>query len=120
MNEAVAPPTSRQAHCAGFLAMCGGMFMAILDIQIVASSLPNIQSALAIPLDRVSWIQTAYLIAEIIAIRLTSRLTRLLSLGGLFAAAMTGFVAASLGCGLSRGFAALISFRIAQGFAVAC
>jgi hypothetical protein len=49
MNEAVAPPTSRQVHWAGFLAMCGGMFMAILDIQIVASSLPNIQSALAIP-----------------------------------------------------------------------
>jgi DHA2 family multidrug resistance protein len=56
------------------------------------------------------------LIAEIVAIPLTSRLTRLLSLGGLFAAAMTGFVAASLGCGLSGGFAALISFRIAQGF----
>ena len=75
----------------GFLAMCAGMFMAILDIQIVASSLPEIQTALVIPLDRLSWIQTAYLIAEIIAIPLTGRLTRLLSLGGLFVAAMTGF-----------------------------
>ena len=100
----------------GFLAMCTGMFMAILDIQIVAGSLPEIQTALAIPLDRLSWIQTAYLIAEIIAIPLTSRLTRLLSLGGLFVAAMTGFVAGSAGCGLSGGLAVLIAFRAVQGF----
>ena len=96
--------------------MCAGMFMAILDIQIVASSLPDIQTALAIPLDRLSWIQTAYLIAEIVAIPLTGRLTRLLSLGGLFVAAMTGFVAGSIGCGLSGGFAVLIAFRAVQGF----
>src|SRR4029077_3444371 len=33
----------------GFLAMCLGMFRAILDIQIVASSLPQIQAAVGIP-----------------------------------------------------------------------
>jgi len=32
---------------AGFAMMCVGMFMAILDIQVVATSLPAIQSALA-------------------------------------------------------------------------
>ena len=111
-KEQVAPA----APWVGFLAMCAGMFMAILDIQIVASSLPEIQTALVIPLDRLSWIQTAYLIAEIIAIPLTSRLTRLLSLGGLFVAAMTGFVAGSAGCGLSGGLAVLIAFRAVQGF----
>ncbi len=36
--------------------MCIGMFMAILDIQIVATSLPNIQEALAIRPDQMSWI----------------------------------------------------------------
>jgi len=46
--------------------MCVGMFMAILDIQVVATSLPAIQDALAISRDAMSWIQTAYLIAEII------------------------------------------------------
>ena len=60
-----------------FRAMRLGMFMSILDIQIVASSLPDIQTALYIPQDRLSWIQTAYLIAEIIAIPLTGWLTRL-------------------------------------------
>ena len=45
--------------------------MAILDIQVVATSLPTIQDALAISPDAMSWIQTAYLIAEITAIPLT-------------------------------------------------
>ena len=55
--------------------------MAILDIQIVATSLPSIQEALAIRPDQKSWIQTSYLIAEGIAIPLTSWLTRVLSHG---------------------------------------
>ena len=50
---------------AGFLLMCLGMFMAILDIQVVATSLPAIQQALAISPDAMSWVQTAYLIAEV-------------------------------------------------------
>ena len=64
----------------GFVLMCLGMFMAILDIQVVATSLPAIQDALAISRDAMSWIQTAYLIAEIIAIPLTGWLTRVLTL----------------------------------------
>jgi MFS transporter, DHA2 family, multidrug resistance protein len=92
------------------------MFMAILDIQIVASSLPEIQTAFGIPLDLLSWIQTAYLIAEIVAIPLTARLTRLLSLRGLFVLAITGFSISSLGAALSSGFAELIFWRVIQGF----
>ena len=61
---------------AGFSAMCVGMFMAILDIQIVATSLPAIRDALNISADQMSWIQTAYLIAEVIAIPLTGLLSR--------------------------------------------
>src|ERR1700752_3586291 len=87
----------------GFIAMAFGMFMAILDIQIVASSLPEIQTGLAIPLDQLSWIQTAYLIAEIIAIPLTGWLTQLLSLRTLFLAAVAGFTLASAGCAVSGG-----------------
>jgi len=101
---------------AGFLAMCLGMFMAILDIQIVASSLPDIQSALGIPNNYLSWVQTVYLIAEVIAIPLTGRLTRLFSLGGLFVLAILGFTVASLCCAMSTGFETLVPFRIVQGF----
>ena len=40
----------------GFSMMCLGMFMAILDIQVVATSLPTIQGALHIAPDQMSWI----------------------------------------------------------------
>src|ERR1700674_3953481 len=95
----------------GFVLMCLGMFMAILDIQVVATSLPTIQRALGISPDAMSWIQTAYLIAEIIAIPLTGWLTRVLTLRWLFIAAVSLFTMASIGCALSDNFATLISCR---------
>ena len=105
------------ARWLGFTLMCLGMFMAILDIQVVATSLPAIQKALGISREAMSWIQTAYLIAEITAIPLTGWLTRVLSLRWLFAAAISLFTAASIGCALSDKFATLIWFRVLQGFA---
>ncbi|MDI1363858.1 MAG: MFS transporter, partial [bacterium] len=96
--------------------MCLGMFMAILDIQIVATSMPTIQQALLIAPDQMSWIQTAYLIAEVIAIPLTGFLTRMLTMRWLFVIAITVFSLASLGCATSSGFAPLIAWRVLQGF----
>ncbi|HKF72137.1 MAG TPA: DHA2 family efflux MFS transporter permease subunit [Stellaceae bacterium] len=100
----------------GFLAMCLGMFMAVLDIQIVASSLPEIQAAVRIPSHELSWVQTGYLIAEVIAIPLTGWLTRLMTLRGMFVIAAAGFTAASVGCAMSDSFATLVTFRVVQGF----
>jgi MFS transporter, DHA2 family, multidrug resistance protein len=101
----------------GFALMCLGMFMAILDIQVVATSMPTIQHALAISPDAISWIQTAYLIAEIIAIPLTGWLTRVLTLRWLFVSAISLFTLASIGCAFSDSFATLVGFRVVQGFA---
>ena len=109
-----APPTI--AVWIGFGALCLGMFMAVLDIQIVATSLPDIQSALGMQPSDMSWIQTAYLIAEVIGISLTGWLTRVFGMRGLGLAAITGFTLASLGCALSSGFGSLIAFRVLQGF----
>ena len=97
--------------------MCVGMFMAILDVQIVATSLPAMQGALGIPPDQISWVQTAYLIAEVIAISLTGFLTRLLSMRRLFVIATMVFTIASLGCAASNSFGGLIAWRVVQGFA---
>ena len=101
----------------GFVIMCLGMFMAILDIQIVATSLPAIQQALGIAPDRMVWIQTAYLTAEIVAIPLTGYLTARLGIRWLFVGAVTVFTIASAACGQSQSFEALVAWRIVQGFA---
>ena len=114
------PITHDHANAAtwtGFAFMCLGMFMAILDIQVVATSLPAIQAALGIAPDTMSWIQTSYLIAEIIAIPLTGWLMRGLSMRWLFVAAIATFTFASVGCALSGNFESLIAFRVLQGFA---
>jgi DHA2 family multidrug resistance protein len=95
--------------------MCVGMFMAILDIQIVAAALPQMAGALHIRLDQLSWIQTAYLIAEVIAIAFSGRLARVLSTTGLFTVAVAGFTLASIGCALSHNFPTLIAARAVQG-----
>jgi DHA2 family multidrug resistance protein len=118
VSEGIAAPC--QANAAtwlGFILMCLGMFMAILDIQVVATSLPAIQQALEISRDAMSWIQTAYLIAEIIAIPLTGWLTRVLTLRWLFVGSIGLFTLASIGCAFSGDFATLVCFRVLQGFA---
>jgi MFS transporter, DHA2 family, multidrug resistance protein len=101
----------------GFAGLCIAMFMAILDIQIIVTSLSVIEEALDIGADRMSWIQTSYLIAEIITIPLTGLLMRVLSMRTLVIAATILFTAASVGCAMSTGFSMLIGFRILQGMA---
>jgi DHA2 family multidrug resistance protein len=118
MSECLTEPDeARLATWLGFVLMCLGMFMAILDIQVVATSLPAIQDALGISRDAMSWIQTAYLIAEITAIPLTGWLTRVLTLRWLFVGAIALFTLASIGCAFSGSFLTLVGFRVLQGFA---
>lgn len=101
----------------GFAALCAGMFMAVLDIQIVITSLGVIEKALKIGADRMSWVQTSYLIAEIITIPLTGVLMRMFSMRKLLAIAVFIFTLASIGCAMSTGFNSLVGFRVLQGMA---
>jgi DHA2 family multidrug resistance protein len=98
-----------------FVVMCAGMFIALLDIQIVASSLQDIGGGLSAAQDQISWVQTAYLIAEIIMIPLSGWLTRVFSTRWLFAASAAGFTASSMLCGLAWNIESMILFRALQG-----
>ncbi|MTH64310.1 DHA2 family efflux MFS transporter permease subunit [Paracoccus shanxieyensis] len=99
-----------------FLLMVLGMFMAILDIQIVSASLPEIQAGLAASGDEIPWIQTSYLIAEVIMIPLSGYLSRMLSTRWLFTISAGGFTLMSLLCGLSNSIGEMIVWRALQGF----
>jgi DHA2 family multidrug resistance protein len=98
-----------------FAIMCVGMFVALLDIQIVASSLQDIGGGLSAAQDQISWVQTAYLIAEIIMIPLSGWLTRVFSTRWLFTASALGFTLASMLCGLAWNIDSMIVFRAVQG-----
>ncbi|EEB82839.1 DHA2 family efflux MFS transporter permease subunit [Roseobacter sp. GAI101] len=101
---------------AAFMIMVFGMFMAILDIQIVSASLPDIQAGLGASTDEISWVQTSYLIAEVIMIPLSGFLARVMSTRILFAVAAAGFTGASFMCATSGSINEMILWRALQGF----
>lgn len=115
-SDQAVPTSITGATWLGFGAMCVGMFMAIHDVQIVATSLPTIQEALKIDPAQMSWVQTAYLVAEVISIPMTGFLMRMLSTRWLFVTSVAMFTAASIGCAASSQFPTLIGWRIVQGF----
>jgi len=103
-------------HLLAFFFMVFGMFMSILDIQIVASSLSEIQAGLGASSDEISWIQTSYLIAEVIAIPFSGYMSRSLGTRNLFALSAAGFTVASIMCGLCQTLSQIIFWRAIQGF----
>jgi len=122
----VHPPAPTSASTAGELplarkvvalgVMCVGFFIAYLDIQIVAASIQEIGGGLSASPDEVAWVQTSYLIAEIVVIPLSGWLSRVMSTRWLFAASAAGFTLASLLCGLAWNIESMIVFRAMQGF----
>lgn len=115
MSADAAQPPLRAKDILPFVVMCVGMFMALLDIQIVASSLQDIGGGLSAARDQISWVQTAYLIAEIIMIPLSGWLTRVFSTRWLFTVSAAGFTVMSLFCGLAWNIESMIVFRVLQG-----
>jgi DHA2 family multidrug resistance protein len=100
----------------GFAAMVVGQFMAILDIQIVASAIGSIQAGISASRDEISWVQTSYLIAEVIGIPLSGFLGRALGTRLLFCMSALAFSFASLLCAFAWDIHSLIIFRALQGF----
>jgi DHA2 family multidrug resistance protein len=96
--------------------MCVGFFIALLDIQIVSASLQDIGGGLSAGADETTWVQTSYLIAEIIVIPLSGWLSRVLSTRWLFCISAAGFTATSLLCGWAWDIESMIVFRALQGF----
>ena len=113
-----APPAelSMPAKIIAFATMCVGFFIALLDIQIVSASLRDIGGGLSAGADETAWVQTSYLIAEIVVIPLSGWLSRVMSTRWLFCVSAAGFTAASLLCGWAWDIQSMIAFRALQGF----
>src|SRR5215831_7364155 len=116
---APAPPSQSEPSLRdwiGVLAMVFGLFMAIMDVQIVTSSLTQIQGGLSASPDEISWVQTAYLIADVVMVPFSGTLSRLLSTRVLFVTATLGFTAASALCATATSLGQMIPYRALQGF----
>src|ERR687890_805023 len=111
-----ATPALTLRRVLAFVVMVFGMFMAILDIQIVSASLPEIQAGLGASSDEISWVQTSYLIAEVIMIPLSGTLSRVLSTRWMFVIASGGFTFMSFMCATATNIDQMIVYRALQGF----
>jgi DHA2 family multidrug resistance protein len=105
-----------RAKALAFGSMAIGFFIALLDIQIVSASLKDIGGGLSASPDELSWVQTSYLIAEIVVIPLSGWLSRVMSTRWLFCASAVGFTLTSLMCGWAWDIESMIAFRALQGF----
>lgn len=99
-----------------FGVMAFGQFMALIDIQIVAASLNEVQAGLSAGPDEISWVQTAYLMAELVMIPFAAFLAQALSTRWLFALSAGLFTLSSILCGAAWSIESMIAFRAIQGF----
>jgi MFS transporter, DHA2 family, multidrug resistance protein len=107
-------PDSRKFLIFGVMAF--GQFMALIDIQIVAASLNEVRAGLSASSDEISWVQTAYLMAELVMIPFAAFLAQAMSTRWLFALSAGLFTLASALCGLAWSIESMIAFRALQGF----
>jgi DHA2 family multidrug resistance protein len=92
-----------------------GAFMAVLDIQITNSSLKDIAGAIGSSIDEGSWISTAYLVAEIIAIGVSGIMADVFSIKRYLLFSATGFLIFSVMCAFCTDLSELILCRALQG-----
>lgn len=115
-NAATAAETVPMKNWLAVVGSAIGAFMAILDIQITASSLRDIQGGLGASVDEGSWISTSYLIAEIVTIPLTGWLSRVFGARNYIIANAILFILFSILCGIAHDLPTMILFRALQGF----
>ena len=115
----LAPAVDAQVPLKTWLAVVGanlGAFLAVLNIQVVNSSLADIQGAIGAGLDTGGWVSTSYLIAEIIVIPLAGWFTQAFSLRRYLIGSAALFLLFSVACASAHSLPQMIIYRALQGF----
>ena len=107
---------SMTRHWIAVIASTLGAFMAVLNIQIVNSSLADIQGAIGAGIDDGGWISTSYLITEIIVIPLSAWLARVFSVRVYLLTNAVLFLVFSAACAQAHSLSGMIVIRAFQGF----
>jgi len=93
-----------------------GAFMAVLNIQVTNSSLPDIEGGIGTGGVNGTWVSTAYLIGEIVVIPMTAFLSQVFSLRRYMIASTVLFLLMSVACGQATSLPEMIALRALQGF----
>lgn len=93
-----------------------GALIAVLDIQITNSSLPEIEGGIGTGSDNGTWISTSYLIGEIIMIPLTDFFARVFTVRRFMLTSVCMFLVFSIACAFATTLPQMIVLRGLQGF----
>lgn len=91
--------------------------MVIMDMTIVNVTLPHMMGALGATADQVTWVLTAYIVAEAVTIPLTGFLAGRFGRRRILLFGIGGFIIASALCGQAESLAEIVVFRLLQGIA---
>src|SRR5258707_2511074 len=92
-----------------------GLFMAILDNTIVSVTLPQMQHAFNTDFETITWVATAYFLAQAAIIPIVGYLSDRIGSKLVFLTALTLFTVGSALCAIAPTKEALIAFRVFQG-----
>ena len=93
-----------------------GTIMAVLDSSIVNVALPDMSGTLGATLEEITWVVTAYILAQVIVMPITGLLAARFGRKRFYMASVVLFTGASMACGLAHGLVPMVVFRIVQGF----
>lgn len=92
-----------------------GTFLSVMDVSVVNVAMPHMMGSFGQDLLSITWVSTAYSIAEIIMITMTAFWSTLLGRKRLYLISITIFIVGSMLAGTARTFAQLLCFRVVQG-----
>ncbi|HET7588206.1 MAG TPA: DHA2 family efflux MFS transporter permease subunit [Gammaproteobacteria bacterium] len=97
------------------VAVMSATIMQVLDTTIVNVALPHMQGELGANPDQITWVLTSYLVASGIFMPLTGYFTDRLGQKRYLTISITGFVIASMLCGISQTLPEIVLARLLQG-----
>ncbi|HVO34316.1 MAG TPA: DHA2 family efflux MFS transporter permease subunit [Gemmatimonadales bacterium] len=92
-----------------------GTIMAVLDSSVVNVALPDMSGTLGATIEEITWVVTAYILAQVIFMPITALLSSRFGRKNFYVASVILFTAASMACGLARTMPVMILFRAIQG-----
>ena len=92
------------------------VIMQALDTTIANVALPFIQGSVAASADQINWVLTSYIVAAAIMTPPSGYLANRFGRKTILLTSITGFVVASVLCGLAQSLGEIVGFRLLQGF----
>lgn len=97
------------------VAVIFGAFMAVMDISVVNVSLPHMMGSFGEDISAITWVATAYSIAEIIMVTMAGWWSTLIGRKRLYLFSFCLFTIGSILCGTATTFTQMLIYRIIQG-----